>query len=80
MKVPNAYELPCSQAGCHEAATHVVVQGHALALLFRSMAGTACEKHAREFEQHGGLFLSLPAYVDAVKRERPELLATEGAA
>lgn len=73
---PNPWAgLTCAQAGCGEQATHVVVQATDMTLLFRSKAGTACERHALEMENCGGLALSLPGYVEAVKHERPGLAA-----
>ena len=61
--------LSCAQAGCSEDATHVCVQGHDLALLFRSGAGVLCGKHAADADAVGGCSLSLAAYVSALGTE-----------
>jgi hypothetical protein len=55
----------CAQVDCGETATHVVVEGHGLAMLFRSGAGLVCAAHARQFEEVGGVSLLLSEFRQA---------------
>jgi hypothetical protein len=59
------WTLRCAQAGCDEPATHVAVEPHAMAMLFKGGAGVLCAKDARQFEAFGAVTMPLVDYAAA---------------
>ncbi len=55
------------EAGCFERATHLVVESHDLAMLFKSGAGLTCRYHAEAMGGVGGIVISL-ADLDDIRR------------
>lgn len=69
----------CAQMGCDADATDLIVEGHPLAMLFRSGAGLLCERHAKDCEQVGGIRIPLTTLAElfASKDDAPVAQPTD---
>jgi hypothetical protein len=55
MTEATVWQHRCAQTGCDHAATHLVIEADAMAMLFKSGCGLVCAKHAKEYARIGGI-------------------------